>query len=387
MTVEPRDLVAHLVPEITEGRLARQWASIDSKVPRGARSSPSVGRVWRMTALSLTAAGLCAWLWWRPAQLPGSGAVVESSDTPVAMQLRDGSSVELAAQTRLRVLRDQPTGVEVELAEGRASFDVTHVDQRSFTVRAGSVAVHVIGTKFDVLRVSRPEGTEVSVSVERGVVAVERADRGDQRRLTVGEKWSVWIPAQPTAGAPALTQDRVDAAQPAAAQPKPASGERARREDAGGRRGHAASHARAERTVREERAADGAAAKPEDARELFSRALIARRAGMVEEAASAYAELLHRYPRDTRAAMSAFELGRIRMDALDDARGAAEAFRDALRLAHKAQFREDALARLAIASDSLGDLDDCRKARESYLGEYPNGVHVSALSALCGDRL
>jgi TolA-binding protein len=380
VTVEPRDLVAHLVPEITEGRLARQWASIDSKVPRAARASP---RVWRMTALSLTAAGLCAWLWWRPAQLPGSGAVVESSDTPVAMQLRDGSSVELAAQTRLRVLRDQPTGVEVELAEGRASFDVTHVDQRSFTVRAGNVAVHVIGTKFDVLRVSRPEGTEVSVSVERGVVAVERADRGDQRRLTVGEKWSVWIPAEPAADAPAVPSQRVDASQPAA-QPKPATGERSRRqhdEDASNRRSRGALHARAERS------ANTAAAKPEDARELFSRALIARRAGMVEEAADAYAELLHRYPRDTRAAMSAFELGRIRMDALDDARGAADAFRDALRIARKAQFREDALARLAIASDSLGDLDDCRKARESYLSEYPNGVHVSALSALCGDRL
>jgi TolA-binding protein len=378
VTVEPRDLAAQLMPEITEGRMARQWASIDSKLPRATRSAPPI---WRVAALSLTAAGLCVWLWWKPVQLPASGAVVESSDTPVAMQLRDGSSLELAAQTRLRVLRDQPSAVEVELAEGRASFDVTHVDQRSFTVHAGTVAVHVIGTKFDVVKVSRAEGTEVTVSVERGVVAVERADRGDQRRLTVGEKWSVWIPAQPLDARPDTTA--ADAAERADAA-VPAGKKHTARPEA--RRSHAAAHAHPA-VVREESSTDNAPAVVEDARELFSRAVVARRAGLMDEAAGAYAELLRRYPKDSRAAMSAFELGRIRMDALDDTQGAADAFREALRLSRKAQFREDALARLAIASDSLGDLDDCRRARETYLREYPEGVHASALSALCGDRL
>jgi ferric-dicitrate binding protein FerR (iron transport regulator) len=111
VTVEPRDLAAHLVPEITEGRLARQWASLESKLPR-----PQTGPGWRSAALAVSALGLAAVLWWMPAQRPESGALVESSDTPVGVQLSDGSSVELAAQTRLRVLRDQPSGVEVELA-------------------------------------------------------------------------------------------------------------------------------------------------------------------------------------------------------------------------------------------------------------------------------
>lgn len=377
MTVEPRDLAAHLLPEMTEGRLARQWASIDRKLPRGVRSAPPV---WRVAGLTLIAAAACAWLIWRPVQLPASGAVIESSDTPVAMQLRDGSSLELAAQTRVRVLRDQPTAVEVELAEGRASFDVTHVDQRSFTVRADTVAVHVIGTKFDVLRISRPEGTEVTVSVERGIVAVERTDRGDQRRLTVGEKWSVWIPAQPLPGVAADAGEPTQSAAPAR-KLKPMAAERSRSE----RRGHASLRQRSAAAA-EERNADAAPAKAQDARELFSSATVARRAGLMEDAASAYAELLRRYPKDSRAAMSAFELGRIRMDALDDAQGAADAFRDALKLSRKAQFREDALARLAIASDTVGDEEACRKARESYVSEYPSGVHASALASLCGDR-
>ena len=376
MTVEPRDLAAHLVPEITEGRLARQWASIDTKLPRGTRSTPPV---WRVAALSLTAVALCAFLFWRPKQTPSSGAVVESSDTPVTMQLRDGSSLELAAQTQLRVLRDQPTAVEVELAEGRASFDVTHVEKRSFTVRAATVAVHVIGTKFDVFKVSRPEGTEVTVSVERGIVAVERADRGDQRRLTMGEKWSVWIPAEPI-DADAAAEGGDDSAETV----KPARKHKPRQVQRENRRARTTvAHST---PAPEERSADLAPAKAEDARELFSRATVARRAGLMDEAAGAYVELLRRFPKDSRAAMSAFELGRIRMDALDDPQGAADALRDALRLARRAQFREDALARLAIASDSIGNLDDCRKARESYLSEYPSGVHAGALTSLCGDR-
>ena len=376
MTVEPRDLVAHLMPEITEGRLARQWASIDTKLPRNARSTaPS----WRLGALSLTAVGLCAWLLWRPAPPLSSGAVVESSDTPVAMQLRDGSSLELAAQTRLRVLRDQPSAVEVELAEGRASFDVTHVDKRSFTVRAATVAVHVIGTKFEVFKITRPEGTEVTVAVQRGVVAVERSDHGDQRRLTIGEKWSVWIPAQVAAEDAPLAGETAATAQPTR-KLKPSAADRVRAE------GRRARPAHPHGVPAHEEPSLEVAGPVEDARELFSRATVARRAGLMDEAASSYVELLRRFPKDSRAAMSAFELGRIRMDALDDAQGAAEAFRDALRLSRKAQFREDALARLAIASDSLGDLDDCRKARETYLSEYPTGVHASALVALCGDR-
>jgi TolA-binding protein len=118
---------------------------------------------------------------------------------------------------------------------------------------------------------------------------------------------------------------------------------------------------------------------------LFLRATVARRAGLMEDAADAYAELLQRFPQDSRAAVSAFELGRIRMDALGDARGAAQAFSESLRLSKRAQFREDALARLAIANDAMGELDTCRKLRERYLKEYPGGVHVASLAKLCGE--
>ena len=379
MTVEPRDLAAHLVPEITEGRLARQWASLESKLPR-----PQTGPGWRSAALAVSALGLAAFLWWMPAQRPESGALVESSDTPVGVQLSDGSSVELAAQTRLRVLRDQPTGVEVELADGRASFDVTHVDERSFTVRASTVAVHVIGTKFEVVRVARAEGTEVQVSVERGIVEVERTDRGDQRRLTVGERWSVWIPAEPqvdeeeadTAQEDDIEADEIDGARPSlrAAQRRKGRAHASHRPVA---RAHAES-SKADRIEEED--------KDEVVRDMFARANVARRAGMMAEAAKAYADVVARFPNDdSRAAIAAFELGRIRMDALNDPRGAIHAFNRSLRV-RSAASREDALARLAICHNTLRDINACRKARQRYQTEYPGGVHATALAALCGSE-
>jgi TolA-binding protein len=379
VTVEPRDLAAHLVPEITEGRLARQWASLESKLPR-----PQTGPGWRSAALAVSALGLAAVLWWMPAQRPESGALVESSDTPVGVQLSDGSSVELAAQTRLRVLRDQPSGVEVELADGRASFDVTHVDERSFTVRASTVAVHVIGTKFQVVRVARAEGTEVQVSVERGIVEVERTDRGDQRRLTVGERWSVWIPAEPhvdeeetdTAQEDDIEADEIDGARPSlrAAQRRKSRAHASHRPVA---RAHAES-SKADRIEEED--------KDEVVRDMFARANVARRAGMMAEAAKAYADVVARFPNDdSRAAIAAFELGRIRMDALNDPRGAIQAFNRSLRV-RSAASREDALARLAICHNTLRDNNTCRKARQRYLTEYPGGVHATALAALCGSE-
>jgi tetratricopeptide (TPR) repeat protein len=385
VTVEPRDLAAHLVPEITEGRLARQWASLESKLPR-----PQTGPGWRSALLAVSALGFAAWLWWMPVQRPESGALVESSDTPVGVQLSDGSSVELAAQTRLRVLRDQPTGVEVELADGRASFEVTHVDERSFTVRASTVAVHVIGTKFQVVRVARPEGTEVQVSVERGIVEVERTDRGDSRRLTVGERWSVWIPAEPS-----NTEEEVDAARDDdpeeeeiyGARPSLRSGHRRKA------RAHAAAHRpSANAPARAQADLPSKADEPEEdkedkgdvVRDMFARANVARRAGMMSEAAQAYADVLARFPNDdSRAAIAAFELGRIRMDALGDPRGAIKALNQSLRV-RSAASREDALARLAICHNAVHDERACRKARQRYLTEYPGGVHASALAALCG---
>lgn len=398
MTVDPRDLAAHMLPEVTEGRLARQWASLEAKRPRGA--APASARwVW-LTSLAVTACGVAGWIWMK-APVPTRGAILESSATPVTMQMGDGTSLELAAQTQLRVLRDQPSAVELELAQGSASFDVKHVERRAFAVHAGAVSVRVVGTKFSVTKVVRPEGQEISVSVQRGVVEVERADRGDSRRLMAGEKWSAWVAAQSDADVRAsdvsptsLSTPETQAADAEAADTAPHRATHPGAAKPPARAGDVTAHRPRRASVRpSEDDESGSAevdepeppAKAASARSLYARATVARRAGLMQEAADAYAELLRGYPQDARAATAAFELGRIRMDALSDPSGAAEAFTDALRLSKRAQFREDALARLAIADHALGRREACRSVRALYLAEFPTGVHAAALSNLCGE--
>ena len=100
----------------------------------------------------------------------------------------------------------------------------------------------------------------------------------------------------------------------------------------------------------------------------------------------AYQTFLSTYPRDGRAGLAAFELGRLRMDRLGDPAGALKALERAMALAPGSGFREDALARIVNASSSLGQLSRCSSAREQYLREYPNGVHRLRVSKACGAR-
>ena len=41
------------------------------------------------------------------------------------------------------------------------------------------------------------------------------------------------------------------------------------------------------------------------------------------------------------------------------------------------------LARLAQANERLGRAAECRRARDAYLHDYPNGIHVPNVSSLC----
>ncbi len=379
-----------LQPEITEPRIARQWAAIEQRLPtpaRGGRSS------WVQGALALPMLGWLVWSGVYTQHAPARGALIESAVEPITVRLRDGSSVQLGSQTRLKLVRDQEHSVQLELEEGRVRFDVTHVAGRSFSVAAGPALVNVVGTQFDVARLLRAEGTLVQVSVQRGVVEVRRRDQdGSVRRLTAGEEWSALLPGSAGSvgvlAAPAAAL--LPAAQPtAAAEVAPAAIEAVADDTLAGAEGATEPEPAAE-AAPEPAPEPATEAAPEtrahapSAHALFEKANIARRAGQLKDAAAAYVALLRRYPRDARAGISAFELGRIRMDALSDAHGAIAAFSQALRLSPGASFREDALARIVVARDTLGERAACRAARELYLAGYSKGVHALALSARCG---
>jgi transmembrane sensor len=81
--------------------------------------------------------------------------------------LRDGSSVELDAKTRLKVAFNKNTRA-VELVYGQALFHVAHNTQRPFIVRAADREITAVGTEFDV----RLDATSVRVTLIEGKVKV-----------------------------------------------------------------------------------------------------------------------------------------------------------------------------------------------------------------------
>lgn len=101
----------------------------------------------------------------------GPGAMIATTTEGERYRLLGRHDLELAQGTRLRVRALEASGVELELIEGLASFDVNRApDERLFRVHVDDVLIEVRGTFWSVER----RATGVVVSVERGRVAVMR---------------------------------------------------------------------------------------------------------------------------------------------------------------------------------------------------------------------
>jgi transmembrane sensor len=362
MTVEPSRYVA---PHVTDARVERLWSNVSERLEK------PTGRWWRGLLLAgalVAAAGSALWVT-RPAQpVPVALGHLEAAKTKALATLHDGSSFELSAGSALSVRQDQPASVALALEHGQVSFDVTHRDGRKFSVVAGDVEVRVVGTAFSI-KTSAGATPRVEVSVLRGAVEVRSARRpGIVARVAAGQSWIQeeglqealrgTQPAAPEAGTPAAAAERtVDAPStpPGAVAALPS-------------------------------AAASAGSSVASARELFEKAGESRRAGDAAGAAHAYEDLLRLHPTDARAGLSAFELGRLRMDRLGDSAGAVSALERAVALNVGPSFREDALARLVTAYAAQGDSAACTRARDRYLSSYPAGVHASAVAGRCGSR-
>lgn len=380
-----------LMPTVDEARLARQWAAIEAAGLPDAPSSRT--RLRRLVLPVLVSACMVVAavvvLNGRPFDPAlASGAVVGSADEPIAMALRDGSAVALSARSELRVLQSEPERMEVELNAGAARFEVTKKPRGGhFIVRAGAVRVRVIGTRFHVER----SGQAVSVRVEEGIVEVRRVgEAGAGRRLQAGEAWTGSAVEPGTREVAAVEIAAPEPPQPPDATAAAALPTGASADDGTGLPRTTETAPADSPNAGDSRSRDRARARKPPARageqaasDLFRAASLARRAGRMREAAAAYEALLSAHPDDARAALSAFELGRIRMDMLADGRGAVRAFEQALSAGASGGMREDALARLALAHGKLGDVPGCKKARKRYLTRYPKGVHAAAVQAAC----
>jgi transmembrane sensor len=358
-------LAPHVRVDVSDHRVDRLWNGVAARigVPRRpwAWLWPSVAVAAAATA-AITIAVVRARSVGAPASVVATatsawdGAQLETAEDAVAVTLVDGSSVKVEPRSRVEMRERTPSSLKLVLGRGRIGCDVTHREGRSFVVAAGGVEVRVVGTRFSVANEDAAGGRRVEVRVERGAVEVRGAGPdAEVVRVAAGHSWSQVTKTESLGE----TETAPEAEGQAAPDEGPPAEPAARR--------HAAAHA-----------AHPAGA---DARALFEQAREQWRAGKMEEAARTYQALLAAHPRDPRAGLAAFELGRLRMDRLSDLPGAVQALEQAVALAPGAELREDALARLVAAAAAAHDHARCAHARARYLGDYPTGVHRRTVSA------
>lgn len=288
-----------------------------------------------------------------------------------AVRTSDGSRVELLGErTELRPVEDAPARVEWELLRGRARFDVTPRTSRLFRVRAGKVAVEVLGTAFVVAR----DETSTEVTVERGRVRVI-APTGE-KQLSAGESARFEEPVPvPTASNEPVPLPSASVSHAAGSRPSAV----------------ATPHSSAWRELAERGDYDGAWGLLRDHRggatnpaELLLEADVARLSRHPAEAVAPLRELLTRFPGDSRAPLAAFTLGRVLLDDLGRPREAAEAFARARAFAPEGALAEDALAREVEAWSRAGDTSTARARAEEYERLHPEGRRLRSVRRFGG---
>jgi transmembrane sensor len=370
--MEPNSpLARYVVTDTSSARVARIWEGVSGRLsqPRPRRS------VWLVRAAAIGAVAACAGVGWHLIATPGGStsawqnAALSSAGDGLALDLEDGSHIELAAHSRVEVAERTALAVELRLNQGRVVCDVVPNAERRFVVSSAGVEVRVTGTRFSVE--VTPARDRVSVEVQRGAVEVKGPNDATPRRLSAGERLTVAVGHV----APEPVASPVESNEPTAVKPVPAAPARS-----------ATSNRVPEAHAPEADEDPVPSLEASNARELLDQANSARRAGDVAHAVAGYELLLAKYPSDGRAALAAFELGRLRMDRLGNLPGAVNALRQAMALSKDAGFREDAMARLVRAYDGMGASERCREAQAAYLKNYPSGVHTASVAARCAGR-
>jgi transmembrane sensor len=236
---------------------------------------------------------------------------------------------------------------------------------RTFEVHAGDVSVRVLGTAFVVERL----GSSARVSVERGRVRV--AWPGGEELLGVGEAGEFPPPPAPPAPPASALPAEAPESEPPSAEP-PSTEPHVWRDLA--RRGeYVKAFAALRRTPNDVR---------DEPADLLLAADVARLSSHPAQAVAPLRKVSERYPKDARAPVAAFTLGRVLLDDLGRASEAAAAFDLASRLWPSGPLAGDAMAREAEALKRAGQLPQARVIAQKYLALHPGGRHAASLHAM-----
>jgi transmembrane sensor len=162
-------------------------AELASRARRGGASRAPTRR-WLVGAGGVgIAAGVAFAVWPLVSGGPAAQTFATGRGQRRRFALADGSTIDLNAETRLRVMFGRSER-RIVLDDGEAIFDVVSDPSRPFTVAAGERMVRVVGTQFDV----RSRQGALAVTVARGKVEVRPSASADRvYALTPGQRLEV----------------------------------------------------------------------------------------------------------------------------------------------------------------------------------------------------
>jgi transmembrane sensor len=274
------------------------------------------------------------------------------------IRLDEGSEIRLdPATSEVRVSEETPARVRIDVVRGASRFVVVPNPGRAFEVRSGPVTVSVVGTEFLVER----RGAATWVEVTRGKVKVTVAsqDDGDGTALLGAGDAGLF----PRARAPAVAPIAEDS--PAAADP---ARERARRS----RQSYRSEVARRDYRSAYAELARNPTVAGDTVDDLLVAADVARLSDHPAEAMPYLQRILREHPRDERAPMAAFTMGRT-LSGLGRAREAMAQFARVRAGWPRSPLAEDALVREAETAAALGDVAAAVRLAGEYDRGYPDG--------------
>lgn len=336
-------------------------------------------------AAILIVAGTGVAVWSRSTHTLAPGTTVKTASTEVTVALgTDGSTFTLDPKSQAQLVAIAPADVVIQLVNGRASFKVSHNPARSFRVVAGTTEVRVHGTQFAVERV----GESAIVSVTEGVVEV-REHGQFVMNLTASQKYTSGVGSGDSAGPVVAQAAPLDAVEPENELDVSENQDPAPSDVAKPPKRHQSTHRSTTRGGGAPSKGAVQAAPDEDAKaaptadQLFDEVREERRLGHYAKAATMLSELLAKHPNSAQEGLAAFELGRLRMDQLNDVEGAIAPLVLAQTKLPSAPLREDVAARLVRAYQVTKRISACEEARSEYLQRFPSGIHRPTVELLC----
>jgi transmembrane sensor len=274
------------------------------------------------------------------------------------IRLGEGSEIRLdPASAEVRVLEESAARVRVDVVRGASRYAVVPNARRAFEVCSGPVTVSVVGTEFLVER--RGAATWVEVTRGKVKVTVSSAEDGDTTALLGAGDAGLFPRERALAPAP-IAEDTPGAAD--------AARDRARRS----RQSYRSQVARRDYRSAYAELARNPAVAGDTVDDLLVAADVARLSDHPTEAVPYLQRILRDHPRDERAPLAAFTLGRT-LSGLGRTREAMAQFARVRAGWPRSALAEDALVREAEAAAALGDVAAAVRLAGEYDRGYPDG--------------